>query len=1162
MSNDVSRDTIRGLLIEDPRTREPAALWAAESAYTQAGARVGPAEDQGASVASLVTTGDANGLTGTVEIHGHRSGLPGASSGGYVWKQSAEADTLKKGQEPPTAIRGFEAIAQSSSVGIKNETPDTVITPSGHIIVAGEVAVSGVSRGVSVRRRHLTDTAWTTVSLYSVADSLTYGTYPTVYTVPRIDGNVRVICHHWVEDYAGTGTANVRMHYSDDNGETWTMGASSTLTGTTAVEPATGPGINIASVIGSGNPGWTPKWLRARHVGGSVVLFMELLLHDSSVSFVVNHIVQWVSVDQGASFTIVDEATGSVAPGTSAYRVSRPALTVSNGEFLLAYITQNDSVLSSSGAAGVTLGVGFRRIASAGTPFTQSELITVVSKVSASGLRPGDVALTLGGGAAAEVSWSELAIFAEPSGRLHVYVGEGLTTNSGHEIYSVTSFDGGHTWTANGYSQYGSGRKGFIWDVDSGVAVAMGGGGAAGDTSFYPRDVSAIWECGRVVFVSRWAVPGATTDDSLTALHLGGYSNHSLARAAGASADNTGDATGWGLTWLPLTEPQAGGGWWVETTAGAPTTVPSSGGMTVVTAIGESDYWTATTGGTLANGNIGRAVFSLDSGGNVSSDTAGITVRLADGTNDAEFQIRTETSRFRIRDINGATNKATISRPMTAAVELEWAMNVTASGVANLTVWYRARSNATAHNWTVAYSGTIANDTATPNATSFVRFGNGVNTGTAASTTWYEFMTTTNGYTGLSVDNQAAGQSVPGGLWAVPYAPSPQCVVPGLSITTRGGPAIVGDRWNVTTGYHYAIDRIFPSVASSPSVGWRSTNETQHTIAFALDPVLLGAAGDMSKVWSDMFGLHVAGTNIRTGTLQGYQPGTGWVSISAFDSGIEVKYTTGGNTLRPGVLSNRLYHRLDEFSGSYVDLGSGKLRQITGNRDGVWYSSGIHREGQIVFSGADGTEPASGTGYIVPRAFTLLVVDSLNYSGYRIVADAQTTPDGYFEIGSIVLGPVVAFGMDYSWGRILETEANVSLTTMRNGHRIAYRRGDPRRRVEFAWTDGVDVTQIDTATPSPDYLMPSSTGGVEPIASERDMPYQTEGLIRMLDGPRRPVVYLPKIAKGTPDTQTFSRRHEAVYGRIVTPARIEQIQGEESTNEVFRVATMAIEEEV
>jgi hypothetical protein len=1111
---------------------------------------------------ALVTSGDANGLSGTVEIHGQRSGLPATRSGGYVWQQTAEAASFQKGQEAPTAIRGFESISASASVSVINQTPDAVMTPDGYIVVVREVAVTGASRGVSARYRHMTDTSWTSVSLYSVDDSLTYGLYPTIYTVPRPDGNVRVVCHHWVEDFSGTGIAQVRMHYSDDNGATWTMGASAVLGNTTTVEGATGPGINISSTIGAGNAGWTPKWLRARYAGGSVILFMELLAHDSSNAFVVNHLFQWVSTDQGASFTIVDQAATAAASGTLVYRVSRPALTVSRGEFLLSYITQTDTALSGSGVSAVTLGVGFRRLSSAGSPFTQSELITVVDKASGAGLRPGDVALTTGGGSAAEIDWSELAIVAEPSGRIHIYVGEGITTSSGHEIYSLTSYDNGVTWLANGYSQYGHGRKGFVWDVDSGNVVAMGAAGAAGDTSFYPKDIAAIWECGRVHMISRWVVPSETTDFSLTSLYLGGYSNHSLGRAAGPDADNPSDAAGWGLTWIPLTEPDNGGGWFAATVVGAPTVTPAAGGMAVVTAVAESAYWQTTTGGTVENGNIGRAAFSVDANGDSTADTSGFTIRIADGTDDAEFQIRANTTEFRVFDVSGAATKATVAIDMTAAVEFEWALNISSAGTANLTVWYRARDNSTARNWTVAYSGTVGNNQATPDATSIMRFGNGFTTLTAATTTWHEFHATTNTYTGLSVNNQAAGQTVPDDLFVVPFAPSPQCVVPGMSITARGGPVIIGDEWHITTGYRYSINRIFPSVAASPDVGWRSTTEAQHSIALVLDQALLGAAGDMSKVWSDMFGLHIAGTNIRTGTLQGYTPGVGWATIYTFDSGIAVKYVTGGNTIRPDSGASGIYHRLDEFTGAFVDLTGGKLRTIMGNRDGIWTSTGTRRDGLIVLDDIDGTEPANGTGYIVPRSFTLVVTDSTNYSGYRLLIDAQTTPQGYFEIGSLVLGPVSVFGTDYAWGRIMETRANVDLTTMRNGHRIAYRRGNPRRRVEFAWTDGIDVTQIDATTPSPDYLLPSSTGGVEPIASARDVPYQIEGLVRMLDGPMRPVVYLPKIAKGTPDNQIMTRRHEAVYGRVTSPARLEQIQGDEISDEVFRIATVAIEEEI
>jgi hypothetical protein len=65
----------------------------------------------------------------------------------------------------------------------------------------------------------------------------------------------------------------------------------------------------------------------------------------------------------------------------------------------------------------------------------------------------------------------------------------------------------------------------------------------------------------------------------------------------------------------------------------------------------------------------------------------------------------------------------------------------------------------------------------------------------------------------------------------------------------------------------------------------------------------------------------------------------------------------------------------------------------------------------------------------------------------------------------------------------------------------------------------------------------------------------------MLNGPDKPVVYLPSISKAA-NPVTLNRRHEFIAGRIESPARIENVIGNEDVDpgEVFRVASVNIKE--
>jgi len=59
----------------------------------------------------------------------------------------------------------------------------------------------------------------------------------------------------------------------------------------------------------------------------------------------------------------------------------------------------------------------------------------------------------------------------------------------------------------------------------------------------------------------------------------------------------------------------------------------------------------------------------------------------------------------------------------------------------------------------------------------------------------------------------------------------------------------------------------------------------------------------------------------------------------------------------------------------------------------------------------------------------------------------------------------------------------------------------------------------------------------------------------------RPVVYLPKVLKGSPDTLTFNRRDQIIYGSMVDDIRIENIVGDELTDQLNRVPLFSIVEE-
>jgi len=144
---------------------------------------------------------------------------------------------------------------------------------------------------------------------------------------------------------------------------------------------------------------------------------------------------------------------------------------------------------------------------------------------------------------------------------------------------------------------------------------------------------------------------------------------------------------------------------------------------------------------------------------------------------------------------------------------------------------------------------------------------------------------------------------------------------------------------------------------------------------------------------------------------------------------------------------------------------------------------------------------------------------------------------------------------------VIETTANTTVTTRTDGTTSSKSFGPSARNVQFSWTDGVDVSSVQGSSPDPDYIKGSTDGSAEPIASVGDVPYQMEGIVRMLNGPEQALVYLPSVAKSG-NTVILNRRNQFIPGRMMSPARLESVVGDEDTSpgEVFRVASVNIQE--
>lgn len=1155
---DASRDTLRGILIEDVRLRGEDAIWTAQSTgLTQAGRALGRPTTTSTTAWRIEARGDAEQA---LNVQCIRGGIPGSGLG-VAWKQSSESATSFRGQDAPVAIRASETI-QLANGSVQNfEHPDALTLQDGTIVIVS--VLNGSLLATSTERRIVCNTinsatgATPASSIVTQADYPTEAPFPFLLAVPREDGSERVLCGLWVED-SGTGTpnaANLDLFFSDDKGATWAIYARSVLQGTTTIDGLTAQrdGINIAGTAGSGATGFDLRRCRAAYANGQILLMMHLLHHDTNVRRVGDFLLQWQSSDLGSTFQIVDEATSKVATEDGEYRGGAPAVRARDGLFHVAYLKVSDSSYAAGGSAGtIKVGVVINRLGAAAQRFSDVGTADTGSPTKTEG---GEVA-QFGSALLYGLSEPECALALLPEGTLAVYWLRPVISPSGHEIRCAQCVDG-VTFVAWGSSNF-SADFGTVWDVDSGNPSVLDGGGASNNTTNHPRQFVATGQGGRVALICRWALDGASTrEKSITALMLGGYQSQTLGSTTRSASTRPDAAVGWEHCWYGLHQPDNVR--WTEVTSNTPTVSFVVDGMRVQTDATDREYWQIDPAGSGPNGIRLRWILSCASG-NTGGDFVAVRVRVRDGSRRLDVSIRYSSSQVVVRDNNAGSTLATASVTMTSPVEFELAATVPSASGGDLVLYQRPATLKADSLWQVV-ADVAPSLTSSVDNNHLVRFGT-ISAG-ITDATWRSFYVISGPHTGLR-DLDDVKITNPAQLQPVRLSGRYAELNPGAFVRAVDGPGIPSESYTIPLAYEYGITRALPAVLASPSQGWRSTDETAQSIAFAFNPSELG--NEESGPIGDTWGVHLSGINWSSGTLEGYDTTSGaFVPITALDFETQVTYTRSGTvvSLTSGTITESI--RDGEFDGAYIDLGSGRRRRIVQTRGGLLTSSGgTVRRPRLVLADVDATEPLSGTGNIVPRQATIVVRSATTFAGLRISIDAQSTVDGFFTLGAIVAGPLVVFGTDYSFGRVLSQEFNVDLNEARGGQRMPYKAGPARRSVEVAWTDGVDVTQVDGADTDADYMLSTTSSGFEPVAYNRAVVYTVDGVASLLDGPLRPVVYLPKVPKGAPgsDTLTLTRRADAVYGRITSPVRLENILGDENKDEVWRVARLTIEEEV
>ncbi len=202
---EVARDALRLLVVPDRRTLLSTS-GVGLTATSEAGPRPGIVAAAQASQAIFAASGTLDSDLAAIEVTVARSGGPGAVE--LRWRHAAES---VRSWDPPTAISEFEFIDRDVGGG-KYAAPHACRLASGLLVVV----VSDASAAITCFRQAASG-KWSSSTVATRANSR---------GAVAVLSSGRLICCYLA---GNSGTTQVHMAYSDDDGATWTVGSTTCL---------------------------------------------------------------------------------------------------------------------------------------------------------------------------------------------------------------------------------------------------------------------------------------------------------------------------------------------------------------------------------------------------------------------------------------------------------------------------------------------------------------------------------------------------------------------------------------------------------------------------------------------------------------------------------------------------------------------------------------------------------------------------------------------------------------------------------------------------------------------------------------------------------------------------------------------------------------------
>lgn len=1112
----ISRPTMEGFLIPD-RLCTVDTIDAAKSSYTQAGLYPGIPEAAQPTSCVLQASGDMVSSDDVV-VSCQVAGMPDRQCE-IVHRLSSAAATTTMGWEQPNVITGVEILRAYDSGETQSE-PCPVTLSDGTVLVIHDYTSSIPSartvRCTIVGADGAVGSSSTVVSLSALS---TYGGHPCACVLE--DDRVLVFWGQLVEAVGSYfDTWEVCASITDDGGATWSTIARGVLP--------------IAYRVGSsGNYSIDPAQVRmaAAYKDGQILLIVTVKSDANDVSLRQH---QYASVDGGASFTLVDASDGQSVRGGD-----RTDIVVHNGYFIVGMLRQ----VANSTLANEYIYPQTVRLGSAYDPMFSGDFTQVSATMAGT--------WTADAGTDYYVSDGDFSLVSL-NGILYCYW-RMVDTPYTHRIYY--SIDNSDTWTFH----TPTGDADPIWFSSTSATQHWAG-----------------WRCavqrGRVLMVT--SVDGDTQPEKhLWLLTLGGWTDQTLPQNQQDAAPRIRSWSHWGRMWMPTGLPS---NYSIVTVSGtAATNTVAAGYWNLATTTGNTYYAEAALTGTGSSADVGVMVeFEVDIPGpnpTLGTSSTGGTVQMGVRvyTQDLGVSVALGYDYIHLYDDIAGTKLGHFAYPGSRLVMRVYI------GDGTVRTFYRTVGNGEGveptRAWTTGPTGSLT--TGSPSPTDVIQWGHIDASAANCSTKWWRVQWANEDAHAFPHDLAEDGFTNPDDLSGAYLTSAGTELRDGLIVSAGSGPYYVGESHTIPREWEYAITQALVQVEPSRSTGWRSTSDAADQY-ITFDRQLGGQDSLVRDVWA----VCLWGINFKEFKVYTYNAGVAalidTVDVSEEFSGLG--FDLYGDTVRPSssVSSTvtRWIARNELAGGVWVD-DSGNHRRIVANDPGVWgdYSTRVTPRLYLDPDGIDGSEDGNGTaGYIIPpRCFWFYRENQAggkNIEELRIRINAQTTLEGYFKIDLMFIGEMVIPGTHPSWGKVRRKQPNVVLTEYEDGRRSAVEKGESRRTLSIAWTDGIPQYPLGTADPDPSwYASHSATGLGVPMVCREDTPGNLWGLLDQIGGASTVIAWVRSLDQTDASVGTFAVAYtdpdRVIPVRWMGAVEVADVQ-DRSDTPVSTVATITLEEEL